>query len=573
MLNHFLGLILGGLIRYALYVAEAIAVLLLVRTGRRHPTLADRWCRPFEVRLQRFAQHRGRSVVAVGLLALLLRAALLPILPPRLPAIADEHSYVLSGDTFALGRLTNPPQPMSGYFESPHVLQHPTYMSMYFPMQGLFLAAGKIVTGNQWYGVWLSVGLLCAALCWMLQGWLPPAWALLGGLIAVMRLALFSYWMNSFFGGAVSALGGALVLGALPRIKRRQRVFDAALLALGLAILLNSRPYEGFFLSLPVAGALLFWLLGKKRPPARIVVLRIVLPLVLILSITGIATCYYYWRVTGSLFQMPEALRIAQVMKAPYLIWQSPKPEPTYTNVALRTFHAETEMNHYLASRGIGGWLRSAVIGMRDAWVFYLGPVLTLPLIFLPRVLKDRRIRFLLVAGGVSLAGPLTGIWFYVHYAAPATAILYAILVQCIRHLRVCRWHPPAGVLLARGIPAICLLMVCARLAEQPLPGFMPLDYPFTWCFTRPGGTYRADILDRLRREGGKHLIFVRWKPGDNPYEQWVYNEPDVDQSTVVWAWEPEHPGELLHYYGDRRVWLLRVAWQGPPTLAPYVAR
>lgn len=570
MFDHALGIIIAGAIRYVIYIAEALAVVLLVWIARKSPTFAQRWCRTLEARFRCFAQHRTRSALTVGLLALVLRGALLPILPPRLPEIADEHSYVLSGDTLALGRLTNPPHAMRDYFESPHVLQRPTFTSMYFPMQGLFLAAGKVVTGNQWYGIWLSVGLFCGALCWMLQGWLPPAWALLGGLIAVMRIALFSYWMNSFNGGAVAALGGALVLGALPRIMRHARVHDAILLALGVAILANSRPYEGFFLVLPVASALLFWGFGARRPPARVLVPRVILPILFLLSITATATCYYYWRVTGNPFQMPEALRIAQVMKAPYLIWQSTKPEPRYTNAALRTFHTETEMDDYLATRGLGGWLWTTARKIRDTWVFYLGPVLTLPLIFLPRVLRDRRIRFLLIAGGASLVGPLTGIWFYVHYAAPSTSIVYAVLLQCIRHLRVWRWHPPTGTLLARGIPAICLLMVFSRLAEQPLPGLMPLDYPFTWCFTRPGGIYRADIIHHLKREGGKHLILVRWKHGDNPYEQWVYNEPDIDQSAVVWAWETEHPEQLLSYYKGRRVWLLRVAWQGPPTIAPY---
>ena len=154
------------------------------------------------------------------------------------------------------------------HFETFHVIQQPTYASMYPPAQGLVLAFGQVTTGHPFVGVWLSVALLCAALCWMLQGWLPPAWALLGGLLAAMHFGVFSYWADSYWGGAVAATGGALVLGALPRIKKSQRVGDALLMGLGAAVLANSRPYEGMIFCLPVAAALIVWVRARAAPSA-----------------------------------------------------------------------------------------------------------------------------------------------------------------------------------------------------------------------------------------------------------------------------------------------------------------
>ena len=95
---------------------------------------------------------------------------------------------------------------------------------MYFPGQGLLLAAGQVVLGNPWFAVLFSSALMCAAICWMLQAWLPPNWALLGGFLAVLRLGVFSYWTNTYHAaGSLAALGGALVLGGLPRLKKTAR--------------------------------------------------------------------------------------------------------------------------------------------------------------------------------------------------------------------------------------------------------------------------------------------------------------------------------------------------------------
>src|SRR6266404_4125673 len=242
------------------------------------PNLGARWFERVQYLFLQLAGHRNLAVVTVGLAALAARLAVLPILPIPQPAAHDEFSHLLIADTFAHGRLTNPTHPMWVHFETFHVNQQPTYASMYYPAQGLFLAIGQVVFGHPFWGVLLSSALMCAAICWMLQGWMSPTWALLGGLLAVVRLGTFSYWANSYWGGAVAAIGGALVLGALPRIKEKQRVRDAVWMGIGLGLLFNSRPYESLFFATPIAIALLVWLFRGDEHGMQKRIQRVILP-------------------------------------------------------------------------------------------------------------------------------------------------------------------------------------------------------------------------------------------------------------------------------------------------------
>src|SRR6266436_10192956 len=117
------------------------------------PHLASRWFESIESSFSRFAQRRTLSVVAVGILAVVARLAILPVLPVPSPAIHDEFSYLLMADTFADGRLANPTHPMWVHFETFQVIQVPTYVSKYYPAQGVFLAIGQVVFSHPFWGV------------------------------------------------------------------------------------------------------------------------------------------------------------------------------------------------------------------------------------------------------------------------------------------------------------------------------------------------------------------------------------------------------------------------------------
>jgi len=198
-----LGKLLAYGIWYAFYAIEFLALAILARRAfARGPERRVFFPAAFE----RLARQRTRAVILTAAVALAARAVLLPVLPVREPMITDEFSYLLAADTFASGRLANPTHPMWRHFETMHTMQHPAYAAMHHAAQGMVLAMGKVVFGHPWAGVCMSVALMCGLLTWMLQGWLPPAWALLGGLLGVLRLGLYGYWINSYWGGATAAI-------------------------------------------------------------------------------------------------------------------------------------------------------------------------------------------------------------------------------------------------------------------------------------------------------------------------------------------------------------------------------
>ena len=321
------------------------------------PRLGFSWFAYIERKFIRLARKRALAVVSVGCSAILLRLALLPLFPIPEPVIPDEFSYLLAANTFATGRLTNPTPTMWKHFESIQISMQPTYMSMYFPGEGLTLAMGKVLFGHPWFGQLLITGLMCSAVCWMLQAWLPASWALLGGCLAVLRIGLFSFWINTYVGsGSITALGGALVLGAFPRFMRLMGLRDGIMLALGIFIVAVTRPYEGMFLCVPVAFTLGHWMfVSKHRPGFSLLVRRTAIPLTLLIA--GASWMGYYdYRLFGNPLILPYVLHRATYAVAPTFTWQKPRPQPVYRHQSMKDFYAGNELEEFEKVRSVRGF-------------------------------------------------------------------------------------------------------------------------------------------------------------------------------------------------------------------------
>jgi len=515
------------------------------------PRLGESWL----VGIERYAASLSRRkgmVLCIFLIAIAARLALLWAMPIPLPSFHDEFSHLLAGDTFAHFRLSNPPHPMWIFFDTFHILSHPTYSSIYPPAPGIALAVGEIL-GHPWIGVLLSMSAMCAAVTWALQGWMPPQWAMVGALIAILRIHLFNYWLEGYWGGAMAAIGGALVIGALPRLMRRPHARYSLLMGLGVFLMANSRPFEGLIFCLPVAGIILVWLLSSKSPPRNVAWAEIVLPFLFVFGGTIAFIFYYNWRVTNHILMVPHVLYDEQYINYRVFVWQKLKPPLQYANPQFQQY-----FNFFVRHPPHG---RGPLSESNVFFQFFIGRALSIPLLACPLLLRDRRIRLPLVQFVLCFIGFFTiAVGFWPHYAAPVTATFIILLVQCIRHLR--RWElkgRPIGIFLTRLVFVLLLLRAGALTAEayrHPL---------LNWSVDR------ARIVKELENTPCKHLVIVRYAPDHFVHHEWVYNGADIDCSKTVWA--REIPGmdmtPLLNYFRDRRVWLLQ-ADQKPPQLEEY---
>jgi hypothetical protein len=520
--------------------------------------------------LHRLANRRRAAVLATVLVVLLGRLALMGSLGIPRPAIHDEFGFLLTADTFAHGRMANPTPPLWKPLQTMHIFFTPTYQSQYPIGYPAVLAAAQVAFKNPWWAVYLTTALMCGAITWMLQAWMPPYWALLGGLFVAIRLGLFSYWMNSFWGGSLTALGGALVFGALPRVTKRfgrARLFHAdpilgasLLLALGLAILASTRPFEGFVVCLPAAAAFLGWLLSQRGDSLRHAVWHALVPGVVVLSLTAGITLYYQHRVTGHALESPYHVALKQLHVTQPFVFQKPLPAPHYDNLEMRLLYV-----HYAAELAAKmhtpyGFLETLKDRLTWYWQFFVGPLMTLPLLGCVLALRERRLRVAWLTVFLLAVAVLAENWIQVHYLAPALCLFTLLLLEGARRLKALHLGRYAvGARIVRILPIVCVLLLGLRIfAFSESDESEATHWPFNWAYSTERLHHREQVEDILRATPGQHLVLVRYRyPFHNFHHEWVFNGADPAGSKVLWArsMDAKQNCAFVWAYGGRRLW------------------
>jgi hypothetical protein len=522
--------------------------------------------RRVERALARISRNSVASIALVSGLSLAVCVLTYVVAGAPIPRLHDEFSYLLAGDTFAHGRLTNPPLPdaIYPYFETMHELMRPTYASKFGPSQGLFLALGEALFDRPWVGVCLSTILACAAVTWALFGWMRARWALLAGLLTAIHPQIV-YWSHIYWGGAAGMLGGALVFGAIPRIMNRRRPIDAIVLVIGLAIVANARPYEALIWALAAGGTFLIWLAARARPRHVVELITLVVAAALTATPILIWMGYYNWRVTGDALKLPYQLHTETYMAVPLFYWNSPLPPKTYHNEALRHHHDVYERWYFESQQTARGWLRFFVAKVYKFWEQFLLRQLPLAAGFLvlPWIIcRGWRLR----AAGIYLlmffAGWAIIPWFEHHYPAPIMALIMFLGISGSRYLSTLRCNKRrVGRAFVRWMAASSLLVLPPALLRE-------------YRNNHGGGWWiiRSQIESQLQSTPGRDLVIVRYGPQHVSGNEWVFNGADIKQSPVVWARElPGGMKPLLHYFPDRHAWLLNVAADNqPPVLSDY---
>ena len=216
------------------------------------------------------------------------------------------------------------------------------------------------------------------------------------------------------------------------------------------------------------------------------------------------------------------------------LAFLAPKQLNLDDKVLAKMYHNEIEHHQRYSS-----WdriLDSLGVRLFDIWTFFIGPLLSFPVLLIPWFYRNRRSRPLLIFLALIAGLNLTQMVLYPYHLSPVVPVLFALIAAGTRYAYVTLSRSTVS----RGIRFALLLPLSVILVQAMKNPAAHLNLPLAYWERAAEGHRedRAQIEAWLAAHPRKQLVIVRYSEAHSPDEEWVYNHADIDGSKVVWARE-----------------------------------
>jgi hypothetical protein len=258
-------------------------------------------------------------------------------------------------------------------------------------------------------------------------------------------------------------------------------------------------------------------------------------------------------------------------------VFEDDKASPQYHHEVMRRLYRDEFQMDAGDPRRVQG------LALETAWHFG-GSLLLIPLALLPWLIRDGRIRHLMLIGLTVTCFSLLPVWIRPHYLAPAMPAWIGITIYALRHVHAARWgNWRPGLFPVRALLGIWISLTFVRKSvaftlvglggagvvdiAKLKAGFVVSEVP-EWAL-------RRDRMEKaLSAAGGKHLVLVRYSPTHNVHDEWVYNHANWESAPVLWAREMDEVwnSRLTASLPGRRVWILEADALPKPVLRPFDA-
>jgi len=329
----------------------------------------------------------------------------------------------------------------------------------------------------------------------------------------------------------------------------------------------NVRPYDGLAAAM-VPMVVLMWKVWTISGDARKrMTRRVVIPCAVVVVLVAAWMSYNNYRVTGDPLKMAYQAHSEQYMIVPAFLWQRMADHKlTYSHEALRVHHEGWEVQFYNVQRSLASFVRVRLRYLAHIWSFYVNWVLTIPVVVGFFLAIRRPFRLALASMICVFAAVTFTTWSADRFVSPVGSVIFLLIALGMKYMTGFIRDNRIRLIIAAALPILILSMMFVFQQQVVTPDSASVH---------PMKQQRVDVIQRLMKEPGRDLVFVRSTPKPDSYFEWVYNRANIDQQEVVFAryHSASDNKELIGYYPDRRVWLLDVGANDEPVrLREYVS-